>query len=135
MNDRYLFKAKRNNWRELPKEDWWVQGCYWTNGLGNHFIKVYQDSKGYFVLEDIEVDESTLCQCTGLKDKNGTLIWENDVVRCGRKMLVSWNVKFSSWCLTRKGWLCSHFFGESQESEECEVVGNSIDNPELLEVG
>ena len=25
-------------------------------------------------------DESTICQCTGLKDKNGKLIWENNIV-------------------------------------------------------
>ena len=28
-----------------------------------------------------EVEPSTICQCTGLKDKNGNLIWENDIVR------------------------------------------------------
>lgn len=28
---------------------------------------------------EIICDTSTLCQCTGLKDKNDKLIWENDI--------------------------------------------------------
>lgn len=32
MSREILFKAKRANWRELPKEDWWVEGnLVWTN--------------------------------------------------------------------------------------------------------
>ena len=25
MNDRYLFKAKKKNWQELPKDEQWVR--------------------------------------------------------------------------------------------------------------
>lgn len=133
MNDRYLFKAKRKNWRELPKEDLWVQGCYWTNGLGNHFIKVYQDSKGYFVLEDIEVDESTLCQCTGLKDKAKNLIWENDVVEIPMEdgyFSVDWDEDTARFAMNGDG-LTVDF--DNYWSHEVEVAGNRADNPELLE--
>ena len=35
------------------------------------------------VMQMYEVDISTICQCTGLKDKNDKLIWENDI--CDRK--------------------------------------------------
>lgn len=45
-----------------------------------------------------EVETSTICQCTGLKDKNGNLIWENDIVNGSIKRgaafyrcLVLWN--------------------------------------------
>lgn len=146
MNDRYLFKAKRKDWREFPKEEWWVQGYLFDNGFsGNtrYFLGglIIQECKsgvceGWYVAgtDFYEIDPSTICQCTSLKDKNGKLIWENDIVKCGRAMVVYWDVKFSSWCLTRKGWLYNHFFGESCEAGECEIVGNVIDNPELLEV-
>ena len=80
-----------------------------------------------------EIDPKTLCQYTGLNDKNGKKIWENDIIRCGRNIVVSWDEHFASWCLTRKGWLYKHFFGESQNPEDCEVVGNIFDNQDLLE--
>lgn len=121
-----------------------MQGNVIYDGVtGQYFVHTYGNSvnesdkvneEGCLKFFAYEIDESTLCQCTSLKDKNYKLIWENDLVKCGGQMFVSWNEQFASWCLTRKGWLYNHFFGESQEPEECEVVGNRFDNPELLEV-
>ena len=39
---------------------------------GEHYIA--NDSGEYLI------DPSTICRCTGSKDKNGNLIWENDIV-------------------------------------------------------
>ena len=87
MNDRYLFKAKRvDNGK-------WVQGYYyqiWENG----YILWGMTND---VPNMIEVDVSTLCQCTGLKDKNGNMIWENDI--CDRKRTISRDCKILQWGL------------------------------------
>lgn len=35
INDRYLFKAKKKNWQELPKDEQWVQGYLFDDGFEN----------------------------------------------------------------------------------------------------
>ena len=129
MNDRYLYRAKRKNWRELPKDKWWVEG-YYAYMQPYHYIMPKDNFDSW-----IEIDEKTLCACTGLKDKNGKLIWENDIVRCGKNCTVTWCDTFASWRLNTSGWMYSHFFGEACKPEDVEIVGNIFDNPELLEVG
>ena len=126
MEDRYLFRGKRIDNGE------WVVGYiarYGYTGKEKYFIIPNYASDLYAFL----IDKNTICQCTGLKDKNGKLIYENDIVKCGNTTVVDWNEHFASWCLTKKGWMYHHFFGESQEPKDCEVIGNTFDNPELLE--
>ena len=77
MRREILFKAKRKNWRELPKEQWWVEGFYgYFNQNNTHCI--YHQHKGHTIVSDI--DETTLCQYTGLTDRNGKKVFENDIV-------------------------------------------------------
>ena len=128
-----LFRAKRADNGE------WVEGYF---AIG----KWYLDEKERHAIlpidlcfyphceinEWIEIDPETVCQYTGLTDKNGKRIWENDIVKIGANTLVRWSKKYAGWCLVQRGWMYEHFFGEAIDERDCEVVGNIFDNPELL---
>lgn len=142
MQDRYLFKAKRKDNGE------WVEGFYFcmthTDGRHTHhfIIPLGADLSLGTPVEKIqvEVDQSTICQCTGLKDKNGKLIFENDILSGHidvefpedetRKRVV-WHE--NGWCTNEPG--CDDYEKlDDFDSENFEVIGNVFDNPELLEV-
>ena len=125
MKDRYLFKAKR------IKDGQWVEGAFYIEPYTDCCYIIQWNSSGLGFNEFIKVDGDTICQCTGLKDKNDKLIWENDILN-GGNLVVTWREELASYCLTKKGWMYQHFFGEAVDACDCEVIGNVFDNPELM---
>ena len=129
MKDRCLFKAKICNGEWVAgflhcKNDKW----YISNKAGSPFA--------------FEVRPDTICQCTGLKDKNGKLIWENDVVGFWDTYSTE-NGQAEMDCIGKVVWddetisfqVTNRLSAESYEVlDECSVIGNIFDNPELLEV-
>ena len=130
-----LFKTKRKDNGE------WVEGYYAKLGYGNntkHFIiqnVSLQEDISYF--EYIEIDIDTICQYTGLTDKNGKKIWENDICDTfenDSKEMLRNVVKFEDGCFKvfKKHYLSMHL--DCYEESDLKVIGNIFDNPDLLEV-
>lgn len=139
-----LFKAKIKNWREQPKDQWWFEGYYCKRKSGRYtdigFQEEYKDcvikefSDGGIIFCD--VDPETVCQYTGLTDKNGRKIFEGDIVKglFADEYIIGY-IKYGSnarYYVERKG-LQGILLDNAQDW--LEVIGNIFDNPELLSGG
>ena len=132
MEDRYIYKAKRADNGE------WVQGALFngeSHCIIGQEIKFSPYTEHECKIVGYEVDRDTICQCTGLKDKNGKLIWENDIIKCKFGIAVAvwdkseWRIKLVKDNIWRKD---LHYWAV-EDNQRTEVIGNIFDNPELLE--
>ena len=138
MKDRCLFKAKICNGEWVAgflhcKNDKW----YISNKAGSPFA--------------FEVRPDTICQCTGLKDKNGKLIWEGDIIlfqrenddcpfpnkdtkkRLGKVFYKDFRTTFAiEMGKSGSGSLNDDLWKYVQNGNRVEFIGNIFDNPELI---
>lgn len=154
MNREILFKAKRKDNGE------WIEGYYIYHikrticPIGD---SVKPEDEQHVIMRDgfsdwnmprdtvvYEIDPDTLCQYTGLTDKNGNKIWENDIISIAAYSydepeddyfgVVAYCEKDACWSLNNNekyGEIICECFG----SYTTEIInhGNIFDNPELLE--
>lgn len=128
-----LFRAKEIS------TDKWVEGYLVKISENDYRIATEEDiSWSYTKLGDYDgimtrVAPETICQYTGLTDKNGNKIWENDVVKNVTECVVykcSYNLYNCEYQFNNK----NESFGMGYASiHKFEVIGNIFDNPELLE--
>nr|DAK35601.1 MAG TPA: YopX protein [Caudoviricetes sp.] len=117
-----LFKAKRKD------NGKWIEGYYQKRYdlLGNEEHLIFH-ADSYNVWEYAEIDPETVCQFTGLCDKNGKKIWENDILRFTQQDETKIGViKYNAPIFTYFGLMRWSLYKD-------EVIGNIFDNPELLQ--
>ena len=132
MNDRFRFRAWDKQDKELIYEAENTYDCQSYNGhtiWHDNFACLLDDKERY-----------TVEQCTGLKDKNGRLIYENDFVKITGDVMTM-PLKYLD-CLFKVIWadigFCFETINENDglgfcDCFEYEVIGNIHENPELLE--
>ena len=140
MENRYLYRGKR-----IDNGEWIVGSLivdkhqHIETGEQIEIIGIYPSEYKDF---SKRIDPSTICQCTGRTDRDKALIFEHDVVAyldtystengyaeadCVGEVV--WDEETLSFQVTNR------LSAESWEviDGECKVLGNTIDNPELLE--
>ncbi len=135
-----LFKAKQIDNGE------WIEGSLIDLDIDSGYCYIVQPYKKASILPIIFlitdrmklVDPETLCQFTGLCDKNGKRIWENDVVWlvCDGKEHI-YQIVWDNSELDFKATKGEENYGTNYEyllcCDEIEVIGNIFDNKELLQ--
>lgn len=135
MNDRFKFRV----WDKLD-EQYYDENCFQMQieSSGDLFIiGVGNDGEDCFW----ETDNTVIEQCTGLKDKNGKLIYEGDIVLKSdvsaigysrtRVCKVHWHNNWLSWAITTQ---YSDTYELSEfEPQQYEIIGNIHENADLLE--
>lgn len=125
MTDRFKFRV----WDKLD-EEYYDENCFQMQieSSGDLFIiGVGNDGEDCFW----ETDNTVIEQCTGLKDKNGKLIYENDLIKIDSDVaVIKWSDYYARFMLESQE---DNFDFETTYAEECEVIGNIHENADLLE--
>ena len=124
-----LFKAKRTDNSE------WIEGLLTVMWGQYHIINPDDENTAY------PIDTETICQYIGLTDKNGHKIWENDIIGYWDTYSTE-NGQAEADCIGKVFWddetlsfqVTERLSAESYEvMDECSVIGNIFDNPDLLD--
>ena len=131
IDGKNLFRAKHIH---ASKGNWHLDGS-WVEG--------YLSGKNYInspaLGGEFLVDEKTICRNTGMTDKDGREIWENDIVEVwgrGHKAIGVVKKRTDGLWIVIPAWRWQKmwgFFENNRGKTTVKVIGNIFDNPELME--
>ncbi|MDO3394089.1 YopX family protein [Ligilactobacillus sp. 110_WCHN] len=123
MQDRFKYRA----WDKENKK--YIYGV--EKGL-----EFYSTAGNLRVMTLAEIAESSKYiaeQCSGLKDKNGKLIYEGDIVEAYDYTIEHSQVVWDKGCYVLKSKDVAMYEHLSSYEKKCKIIGNIHENPELLE--
>lgn len=138
MNREILFRGKRIDNGE------WVYGSLIKGKSSTYFIFDCTDCdilKDNVLSKFIQVDHKTVGQFTGLHDKNGTKIFEGDILKVDTEFenstihRVIWGGSYPAFEIEPNPYDdCNglQYVAHVGENATCEIIGNEHDNPDLL---
>lgn len=141
MNDRFKFRGYWYNdilkeWRVFDKPEFIT---------GDGTAEIWCDSEGGAYPELPSYADLHLCQCTGLKDKNGKLIYEGDILYenmintvfpKGKYWIVKWDnniAQFFIELINKTGNSLTDTWHLARHNLDYEVIGNIYENAEISE--
>ena len=123
-----LFRGKRYDDKNFILSDSIMQTSYGC-------VNLWHEGKW------VEVIPKTVGLYTGLKDRNGTKIFEGDIVQTNKfflsvglnaKYVIEYDVEIACFIGTMQKSYVKHFTTFQNDSDQFEVIGNIHDSPELL---
>lgn len=114
-----------------PIQSRWIYGGIWNAKEKDERAIIYQREPD---IDKFPVYAETVGQYTGLQDKNGTKIFEGDIVtfNCDEIGTIEWDEDEAKFVIIYKENDIANF--DNFYGTDLEVIGNIYDNPELLEV-
>jgi uncharacterized phage protein (TIGR01671 family) len=117
MQDRFKFRV----YIKYAKMMCYDVNSFYIDRLKNKITIHFDDHTKTFKFDDVVLEQST-----GLKDKNGKLIYEGDIVKSGK------HIYPVEWCVN--GFAVNDGYDYLVDNEEWEIIGNIHENADLLEI-
>ncbi|MCD7779846.1 MAG: YopX family protein [Candidatus Gastranaerophilales bacterium] len=128
MNDRFKFRAYNTESKRIYDVR---ELGFMRDTLELVDICLEKPNNDAYGIEIESVEEYILMQCTGLKDKNGKLIFEGDILQDG--VGNTFEIAFIKYCNYIRETKRHYWLKFDERHTSYEIIGNIYENPELLE--